>query len=209
MNLEILVEELSGEAALINLVPKIVPGVAFDIHVHNGKPDLLDKLPGRLQGYRYWLPDDWRILVLIDEDRQDCTVQKSQLEQIAHGAGFRTRGSAQARQAYEVVNRLAIEELEAWFFGDVAAIAAAYPRIPLTLGKRARFRDPDAIPGGTWEALERVLQKAGYYPGGLPKIEAATAISEHMNPERNTSKSFQVFRDALRRMIPPPAEGAA
>lgn len=78
------------------------------------------------------------------------------------------------------------------------ALVAAYPGVSPHLGKQARYRNPDAIVGGTWEALERVLQRAGYYPGGLPKIEAAANISEHMDPDSNTSKSFQVFRDALR-----------
>ncbi len=33
--------------------------------------------------------------------------------------------------------------------------------------------DPDAIPGGTWEAFERVLQRSGYFQTGLRKLEAA------------------------------------
>jgi hypothetical protein len=100
-----------------------------------------------------------------------------------------------------VLNRLAIEELEAWFFGDVEALTTAYPGIPRTLGKKSKYRNPDAIGGGTWEALERVLQNAGYYPSGIPKIETARKISQYMNPDRNTSKSFQVFRDTLREMV--------
>jgi hypothetical protein len=94
------------------------------------------------------------------------------------------------------VNRLAIQELEAWFFGDINAIRTAYPNIPKTLDKKKQYRHPDAI-NNTWEALERVLQRAGYYPGGLLKIKAAREISQYMNPQRNTSKSFQVFRDSI------------
>jgi len=212
MHLEFLVEELSAEAALINLVPKIVPEVTFDVHVHQGKGDLLVKLPGRLQGYRRWLPADWRIVVLIDEDRRPpCKEQKDLLEQAARDAGLLTRATAPAGQTHHVVNRLAVEELEAWFFGDVPALVTAYPRVSPSLGKHAKYRNPDAITGGTWEALERVLQRAGYYAAGLPKVEVAGNVSEHMDPGRNTSKSFQVFRDALRRVatsVPPagPAE---
>ncbi|MDY6832576.1 MAG: DUF4276 family protein [Thermodesulfobacteriota bacterium] len=98
---------------------------------------------------------------------------------------------------HAVVNRLAIEELEAWFFGDPEALVQAYPRVPKTIGKRASFRKPDAIAGGTWEALERVLKKASYYPNGISKVETARNISRYMEPNRNSSKSFQVFRDAL------------
>lgn len=112
MWLEFLVEEPSAEAALINLVPKIAPGIDFDIHPHEGKLDLLAKLPSRLKGYSYWLPEDWKIVVLIDEDREDCRALKSQMEQAAHHADLRTPGNSTCPPA-QVVNRLAIEELEA------------------------------------------------------------------------------------------------
>jgi len=99
------------------------------------------------------------------------------------------------------LNRLIIEELEAWFFGDVEAICAAYPRISPNLAQQAKYRNPDAVSGGTWEALERELQKKGYYPDGLSKLVVAQEIYQYMNPERNTSHSFQLFRDALLQMV--------
>jgi len=94
-----------------------------------------------------------------------------------------------------------VEELEAWFFGDVSALIAAYPGVPATLAHRARFRDPDAISGGTWESLERVLQRAGHHTGGLEKLRAAREIAKHMDPERNRSRSFCGFRDRLRELV--------
>lgn len=126
---------------------------------------------------------------------------KNKLEVAARQATLLTRSVAGATNAYQVMNRLLIEELEAWFFGDVPAIVEAYPGVSPHLANQTRYRDPDAIKGGTWEALERVLQKAGYYSAGLPKVEAARAISEHMDPQRNRSKSFQVFRDSLLDLI--------
>jgi hypothetical protein len=50
------------------------------------------------------------------------------------------------------------------------------------------------------EALEQVMKQAGYYPGGMPKIEVAARISAVMNPMRNRSRSFQVFREGLSAM---------
>jgi hypothetical protein len=94
-----------------------------------------------------------------------------------------------------------IEELEAWFFGDVQAIVTAYPTVSPNLGTQAKYRDSDAIAGGTWEALERVLQKAGYHQGGLEKNKGAREISMHMNPSANCSKSFQVFHEGLLKII--------
>lgn len=96
-----------------------------------------------------------------------------------------------------VINRILIEDLESWCFGDVDAMVAAYPGVAPTLAQKAKYRDSDAIKGGTWEALERVLQCAGHHCGGLAKIQAARDRAEHMDPNRNRSKSFQVFRDAI------------
>ena len=198
MHIEFLVEELSAEAALTTIVPKILgQDVTFRMHLHQGKQDLLSRLTDRLKGYSHWLPTDWRVVVLIDEDRQECDELKAQLENAARQAGLSTKSRAARGGQIRVLNRIAIEELEAWFFGDVEALCTAYHGVPRTLGAKAAYRDPDAINGGTWEALERVLQRAGHHKGGLAKIAAAGAISSHMNPERNRSRSFQVFREGL------------
>jgi hypothetical protein len=199
MHFEFLVEELSAEAALANLVPKLLEGNhTFAIHPFQGKADLLSKLPSRLRAYQAWIPKDWRIAVLIDEDRADCRVLKGRLEKVAKEAGLVTRTSTKGESPFTVLNRLAIEELEAWFFGDIGALKAAYPRIPSSLGERAKYRNPDSIAGGTWEALERELKRVGYYPTGMPKIEVSRNVSLHMEAARNRSHSFQVFVSGLR-----------
>lgn len=114
------------------------------------------------------------------------------MDEIASAAGLRTH--RRDGGSWQVVNRLAIEELEAWFFGDWEAVMSAYPRVADNIPHQAGYRDPDAITGGTWEALERVLQRVGYFKTGLRKIEAARSIAEHLVPERNRSRSFHVFR---------------
>lgn len=81
MHFELLVEEQSAEAALNNVLPRILgDNHQFYIHPYNGKADLLVKLPSRLNGYRHWITDDMRIIVLIDLDTRDCEVLKSELE---------------------------------------------------------------------------------------------------------------------------------
>ena len=198
MHIEVLVEEPSAEAALSNLLPVVLQDKAsFTIHAYQGKQGLLRRLPDRLRGYRQWVPEGWYVLVLIDEDRKDCHELKARLEKAAQNAGLATKSSPGSDGKFRVVNRLAIEELEAWFFGDVPALLRAYPKLPASLDRKAKYRDPDAIPGGTSEALERLLQRAGYYTGGMPKIQVAQQVSRHMSPERNTSHSFQVFREGL------------
>ncbi|HEY5853216.1 MAG TPA: DUF4276 family protein [Aldersonia sp.] len=101
----------------------------------------------------------------------------------------------------QVLNRIAVEELEAWFLGDVNAICAAYPGVPTTLANRSGLRDPDAVRGGTAEALERVLKQSGDATGGLSKTDAARRIALHMEIENNRSNSFCQFRDGLRRFV--------
>lgn len=206
-HLEFLVEEPSAEAALDNLLPMILgQSSTYQIHVHQGKQDLLSRLPVRLRGYRKWLPSDWKIVVLIDEDRQDCLTLKRQMEEIAFQAGFDTKAVPGADGTFQVINRIAVEELEAWFLGDVPALLQAYPRIPESLHRRQRYRNPDAVMGGTWEALARLLVQENYYSNvtGVPKIEVARTISRHMNPARNRSQSFKVFYAAISALVTPP-----
>lgn len=199
VHLEVLVEEQSAEKALKALLPKL--GVTdFHIHSFQGKQDLLRKLPERLAGYSKSLPTDSRVVVILDRDRDDCAELKGRLQTVAVQAGM-TPKSQEAPDHFRVLNRVVVNELEAWFLGDVEAVRAAYPRVPSTLASKARYRDPDAIRGGASEALERVLQRAGYYTAGLPKIEAAERISAHMDPDRNRSHSFQVFCSGVRALL--------
>ncbi len=44
------------------------------------------------------------------------------------------------------------------------------------------------------------MRRAGYFGGGLRKIEAARAIARHWDPDASSSPSFRAFRDALREM---------
>ena len=95
-----------------------------------------------------------------------------------------------------MANRVVVQELEAWYFGDWEAVRSVYPRVNASIPRRAGYRDPDAIPD-TWEAFERILRKAGYFKTGLRKIEAARAIAPHINLKQNRSGSFQQFRRAI------------
>jgi hypothetical protein len=198
MHIEFFVEEESAERFLQGFLPKVLgESDSFCAHVFQGKPDLLDKLPARLKGYQTWLPSDWRIVVLVDEDRQDCRKLKEKLEKAATDAGFVTKSSAGKDGRFTVLNRIVIEEIEAWYFGDVQALAEAYPGVPPTLDRKQKFRNPDAISGGTWETLARILHRAGYYGGGLPKSELAHRIAPLLEPGRNRSRSFQNFVTGL------------
>ena len=187
------------EACLQNLLPKVLSEeISFKIYAYQGKEDLLSKLPARLAGYAKWLPETYRILVIVDQDDDDCLALKEHMECVAVQAGLRIY---HAGQAWQVVNRIAVEELEAWYFGDWEAVRAAYPRVSKLIPASANYRDPDAVRGGTWETFERILKRAGYFSGGLRKIEAARAIAPHMLPRRNCSRSFRVLHSVLEEMV--------
>ena len=196
-HLEVLTEELSMEAFLEVLLPRLLPPeTTFALHSFQGKSGLLKNLRSRLHAYSRWLPGSARIVVPVDRDNGDCGKLKEELEAAATSSGLPTRSNAADRR-WRVVNRVAIEELEAWYFGDWAAVCSAYPRTSRNVPGRAAYRDPDAIRGGTWEAFERVMQRHGYFEAGLRKVEAARAVAKFMDPMRNRSDSFAKFRDAV------------
>jgi len=196
-HLELLVEEPSMEAFLRALLPRLLPqGRSFEVHPFQGKADLLGKLQARLSGYAQWLPEDWRIVVVVDRDDDDCEGLKKQLEGMAARAGLVTRSRAGSRR-WQLANRIAIEELEAWYFGEWPAVCSAYPRVSPGVPNQAGYRDADAIRGGTWEAFERVLQRHGYFKTGLPKVEVARTLGALLDPGRSRSRSFATFRDAI------------
>jgi hypothetical protein len=180
------------------LLPRILRAeINYEIHDFRKKNHLLSKLPSRLKGYKQLRPDDYKIIVLVDRDSQDCLKLKDKLEDIALKEGFITKSSALVNQNFQVINRIVIEEIESWFFGDINAINSAYPKVSKNISNQASYRIPDQIKGGTWEALERILKKAGYHQGGLQKLKAARDISFFMDPTKNSSKSFQIFYQTL------------
>ena len=169
---------------------------SFRIHTFRGKPDLLRNIQHRLRGYRRWLPPNTRIAIVVDRDSEDCHQLKERLEYAASQSGLQTRTQA-GDDSWQVVNRIVIEELEAWYFGDWEAVCCAFPRVAENIPRKAQYRDPDAIQGGTWEAFERILKRRGYFNTGLRKVEAARAIASYIEPARTTSRSFANFFHAI------------
>ena len=199
MHVDFLLEEESAEAALNLLLPRLLPAACtFKCIPHQGKDDLLSRLPGRLRNYARLLPTnpELRVMVLMDADA-DCRKRKMELERLVAAAGLPTKTSALAGQSFQVVTRLAVAELEAWFLGDSAAIQAAYERV-----HAHHFKGLPSIPdeiSDAWETLWRVLQRANLYPAGKAKVEWARTIAPHLNPDpaRNTSTSFRYFCEGL------------
>lgn len=184
-------------AAMEHLLPRMVGSRAqCKIINHRSKQRLLTSLPGVLRGYAN-MPGDVRILVLVDRDDDDCRALKKRLETAARDAGLPTKSHPSGNGRVRVVNRIVIQELEAWFFGDPAAVDAAYANTRSAFA-RAAYRNPDTIPH-TWEALQGILRHKRHLApqSKLPKIGVARAIATHMDPNCNLSPSFQAFRQGL------------
>ena len=190
------------EAFLNALLPRCLNGCEFDVYAFRGKADMLKKLRNRLRAYANGAIGESRVIVLLDRDSDDCRCLKRKLEAMTRsaGAGLRSRTRAGAR-CWNIVNRIVIEELEAWYFGNWPAVRRAYPRVPDDVPGKAKYRHPDAITGGTCEAFEGVLQKRGYFSTGLRKTEAARDIGAHIDPDENRSPSFKAFYNALREAL--------
>jgi hypothetical protein len=193
MQIDVLLEEPSAEEALRIILPKILAGKAkFKLINMRNKSRLIGELPKRLLGYKKRLEngEDLKIVVLVDRDKDDCENLKARLERIAHDAELFTRTSPDQNGRFQVITRIAIEELEAWFIGDTEALKGAFSGLR---GKAfpQSFSNPDN--SGTWEHLHRFLKRNGIYKSNYPKIEAARKIAPHMDLSRNKSRNFRHF----------------
>ncbi len=99
--------------------------------------------------------------------------------------------SASNRENWQLTVGTAVEELEAWHFGDWETLRVCYPKLPALNPAKKQFREPDAIQGGTSEQVEKITKRREYYQGGLPKREIARKPGSALAPFRNRSKSFQ------------------
>ena len=144
MKVVFLVEELSAKHLLEGLLPRMLPEtVEYQIIPHNGKRDLEKSIPRKLRGWNE--PGDICFVILHDQDNQDCVALKRSLQQICGAV------------PKPVLIRIACQELEAWYFGDVSALAQAYQRPDLCkIANRRAYRTPDAIPNPK-ETLYRLI----------------------------------------------------
>ena len=138
---------------------------------------------------------DSAVIVVVDLDDKNCHSFKQDLLRVVRDCD----------PAPTALFRIAIEEIEAWLLGDTEAVKAAYPRAK---GPVLNRYEPDSI-CGTWEVLADAvypggsaqLKKLGYPEVGRIKCEWAKRITPHIKLDRNRSKSFQVFREGVMRLV--------
>jgi len=214
MHFEILVEDISGKTALEILIPKIISTEqhTFNIHSYKGighkvpqdlkstsdakKRILLELLPKIVQGWGKTLSDypdySFVLIVICDLDNRCLRTFRRELLDLVN------KCSPKPKTQFCI----AIEEGEAWYLGDLAAVREAYPRAKESVLKGYTN---DSI-CGTWEKLadavfsggKEKLSKQGWQAIGLEKTNWANNIPPHMDVDNNLSPSFCYFRDKLR-----------
>lgn len=174
-----LLEEPSLAALLGELLPRLFPALPFHCVPHEGKQDLERSITRKL---RAWREPGVRFIVVRDNDGADCVVVKRALVALCAQAG-RT----------DTLVRVACQEIEAWYLGDAAALAAAFEDERLRgIAARERFRDPDAIPAPA-RALRELVPE-------FQKVSGARRIAPHLSPGRNSSRSFRAFIEGVARV---------
>ncbi|HYU31861.1 MAG TPA: DUF4276 family protein [Thermoanaerobaculia bacterium] len=202
MRLHVLVEGDSEEALMHGWLRRFLPpGHSFVVIRHRGKgklsrdplqvPDirregLLDQLPAKLRAYGKSLdPATDRVLILVDAHDDPCRELKQRmiaaLEQ-CHPRPF-------------VLFWIAIEETEAFYLGDPAAIRRAFPQARF---QRMKSYVQDSV-CGTWELFQRVIGATVEDKVGWAESMAPHLGTEWQGKNANRSPSFcQLCRGLLR-----------
>lgn len=180
-----LVEERSMAVFLKGLLPRAFPGLDFLCSEYEGKHDLTSSIPRMLRDWR--TPGDC-FVVVHDNDRKDCRKLKSGL-----------RAQCKEGRREDTLIRIACQELEAWYWGDLPALAKAYEEPAVQkLAMKSQFRKPDEIPHPYREIKQRIRE--------FKKISGARLMAEHMNPKNNRSPSFRIFMRGVAALVERMAE---
>lgn len=195
MRLHYLVEGPSEAALLETWLPRALPDHVHEVYPHEGKGslpddldaapdplrrDLLHQLPAKLRAYGRTLdPKTDRVIVLVDADNEDCVALKDRLVAVLDRCTPRP----------EALIRIAVEETEAFYLGDVKAMRKAFgaPR----KGPLQGYVQDSVC--GTWEVFQAVI--------GSPyvaKVHWARRMGEALSTARkgsslNRSPSFLAF----------------
>ena len=216
MHFEILIEDLSGKTALDILIPEVIRtddtfrvisyrGIGHipkDLQSQTDAQDriLLDRLPSLFKGYgKTYFSNPAKqhtvLLVVCDLDKKCLKTFRQELIAILN----------ECNPEIETRFCIAVEEGEAWFLGDLAAIRKAYPDAKSSILNRYQN---DSI-CDTWELLADAiypggsikLKERGYQAVGKEKSEWAERITPYMDINNNKSPSFCYFRDKIRKLI--------
>lgn len=175
-----LLEERSMQTLLESLLPRLFPQLSFLCVSKEGKNKLDHDIPGILRNWR--TPGD-RFVIVRDNDNTDCYALKERLRQIC----------CQGRRDDTLI-RIVCQELEAWYLAEPDAMADAFGDESLrSIGRQARYRNPDARPKPSQDVESLVP--------GFQKTETARRMAQHLTREGNRSHSFAVFLNGVEGML--------
>jgi hypothetical protein len=196
-----LVEGPSERAFFDGWAPRALGGQKIRVHPHEGKGklpkdlaaappsdqrQLLTQLPAKLRGYAEASNvADLHVVVVLDADDDDPDELARAIESAARTVAPKLR----------VTVRLAVEETEAFYLGDLKGLRKAYPAADM---KRAQDYVPDSI-CGTWELFSHVIDD-----GGERKVEWAETMGPLLTTkaEESRSPSFKRLVTALTAAAP-------
>ena len=182
---EILVEELSMEVCLRNLLPMFVPShwvldVNYFIRPHQGKSDLRKSIPAKMQVFSNW-HEPISVIILHDQDSADCKILKQQIKLLC---GSFSKG---------LLIRIICKELESWYLGDLLAIEKAFPSFKSTSYiSRAKFRNPDRL--NAKDQLKEIFPD-------YREVSSSREISKFLDVNNNRSESFNQFIKGIRKIF--------
>jgi hypothetical protein len=203
MKVHILVEGKSDKAFLDGWVNRAFRGHIFKVHPHQGKgtlppnpsapplpkhQGLLDQLPAKLRAFaQVASSDDIAVLVLVDADNENCITLKRDLVQI----------SGSQAPGLNVLFRIAVEESEAFYLGDLRALRLAFPQADMA---RAQAYQPDSI-CGTAELFGVIVDDAS-----MNKVSWGERMGQHMSTQamQNRSPSFRCLHAGLLKLVNAP-----
>lgn len=203
MKVHVLVEGKSEKAFLEAWTPRAFKGHRFQAHPHQGKGalpsdtaalpapkrrGLLDLLPATLRGYaNAAASSNDAVLVLVDADDDDCGALKQGLVALAMTLEPRLN----------VIFRIAVEETEAFYLGDLCALKRAFPNADMD---KARAYVPDSIVK-TAELFGSIVGD-----GGLNKVWWADEMGPRLTtrPSGSRSPSFRALHAGIRSLVTSP-----
>jgi hypothetical protein len=178
-----LLEEKSAKNMLMQIIPKIIDTKQIDVRYicFEGKSDLQKKLTTKLQ---HWNTPNSYFVVMQDLDNApNCKQIKQNLMEKCAQSG---------KSNYLV--RLACNELESFYFGDLQAVEKAFD---INLDKyqdKAMYRYPDTIIKPSVE-LEKITQHK------YTKMAGSLLIGQYMDSTSNTSPSFNTLIQGITKLI--------
>ena len=182
MRIVFLLEEPSAARFLEGFLPRWKPGLDFLCISHQGKSDLEKSIPRKL---RAWQDPQARFVVLRDNDGQDCRQLKGRLRKLCDQSG-RNR----------VLVRIACQELEAWYLGDLQSVGQAYEHPELAKEQaKSKFREPDKLGSPSRELVKLVPS--------YRKLLGSKALgtSFDLTIHNNRSHSFRTFFQGLEKLM--------